>query len=427
MAGYSEATLRLVPAVMGGAGVWLSYLVARRVYGTPAGLLAASAVAISAPYWTYAMQGRYYSALACLVLAGLICVLRYAESPTRGRFAVALAVGLVGTLFHVYAALVLGLLAVAVALATRKTPRIRPTWPTIAMAIACVGTFAVLRGTVFANPWSGLSGLGMNFAHLQPYYLLQYSRFLWSEFGALYPLAFASPAIGWHLLRDRRDAVILLSLGYLGGLFAVSFLVMFYAERYLAFILPLLLVLSVGTLAAVIGRAFSERVARIGAYAVAAVLVAGSMRSLVPLPDTLSMDDPYSPEPDFRSAYAAIREDAQGRDGWCVVSAYPAMDSIYLGRSDGYAYIDETGLGISPETSHYVREGRSVFTGAPVLGSYSDIAALPCSDRYMLVDGLSAARLSQAGSDILPIVARDWRVVGEWRDPPYFTRVYADR
>ncbi len=300
---------RLPSLAFGLAGVWATWVLGRRVFGTVAGLVAAGLVAISPWHIFFSQFARYWS-LVYLLSAVLYHVLPHAvDTDRRGRYLAALALILIGTLSHpTFLFPLVGIIPVL--LLVRRSGELAWRWPSRRAWRLLWGPLAGLASAGLA-----LLAITRNLGALRN----GHSRGI-EETLRLVPamiqwtgvVVVAATVVGgtWLLAyrpRDRRWAAMAL----LGGaasltlLLAASFTTAVYSD-YGFPILPLVFV-TIGGAVQRLAEAVHGRGARSVPAAALAVLVAGT------LPSTLShLSDGSRHDP--RPAYARIAaEIARGR------------------------------------------------------------------------------------------------------------------
>ena len=207
--GHGEFALRSLSAVFGTVTVLLAFLVARRLGGERAGLLAAALVAVSPILVWYSQEARSYAMLACFCVAS-VWAWQHVRDTGSTRWLVAWGVVCtVAITTHYFASFVVAVEAVTLLRLPRALPR-----------AALGATLGVLAAVQLA-----LLPLAIHQAHAQAAgdYITATSlpgriiatpeRFLLGEHGA--------PT---HLTRDVCALVLLLSVGVVGWLllFGVS-------------------------------------------------------------------------------------------------------------------------------------------------------------------------------------------------------------
>jgi hypothetical protein len=93
------------------------------------------------------------------------------------------------------------------------------------------------------------------------------------------------------------------------------------------------------------------------------------------------------------------------------------MDKIYLGRSDGYIYIDETGTNMSAEKNFYIKNHKNIFTLAPLVLSLEDLGAvLSHSGNYILLDQMSKNRIEYANKTLYDGILKEYNLIFDKKD-----------
>ena len=146
IAPVTEVTLRIIPAVLGAAAVWVVYLVGRRLYSPGVGLLAAGALALAEVPVVQSQEARSYAPAMLFVLLVVWTLLRLAEQPgqllTLIAHAVAVAAAAYTHLFGLISCLGIGL---GVVILPRLRRRLGRSW---------FVAFGV--GLVAWLPWAGV-------------------------------------------------------------------------------------------------------------------------------------------------------------------------------------------------------------------------------------------------------------------------------
>jgi hypothetical protein len=386
--GYSDVISRLLPFTFGIAALALVYLVGREIFDRRVGAAAAALSALSYPYLIAITQARYYAVLIFLYLLGIWLIARFMRRRNWASFFPALAAALFGAFFHVYLYALIGLLVFAAlyVLGSRLLDRSLDLGPRALMPLifAATGIVIFALALAFINSGATPSSVANTLVYVRFDYSERYAGFFWSEFGIVFAGVFAAFAIWYRFMRPAVALMLLLS--FFGPYLAISKWVYMYAERYAYFLIPIAILLAAAFFFWLFDR--SERTWwRYGVSALAFLLVAATMHLWPAHSGTWTAGDGYAPEPDFRRAYEFIRS-RPDLATLPVVSSYPPMDELYLGRSDGYLYIDESGMGLSPEKNFYVRGGKNIFTLAPVLLQPADLG-----ESVILLDQLALARL----------------------------------
>ncbi|UCF19793.1 MAG: glycosyltransferase family 39 protein [Gemmatimonadota bacterium] len=329
--------LRLPPFVFGVLGVWLTWRLARRNFGVPAGLVAAFLASISA-WHLYASQFARYWTLVYALAALLYIALPWAvDRDRRTAYGLALLVIILGTLTHptfVFPAVgfILGVFLVSREGRLGWQPPSRRAWLFLWGPLAAVGVtgflFLFLRGSL-----SGLQGTRGLAAALR----LVPAMVQWATpvvvtvalIGLLYLLGRPGPDRRWGLL-----STLGLASG-LGLLLAAATSRSVYADYAIA-MLPLVYV-TVGGVVQRVGETLGTR--SYGFVLAAAVVLAADV-----LPGTAShLSD--GTRFDYRPAYAYLERTAGDNLvlGWPdVIQRYYAPDLNFKLLRRDIGELDET-------------------------------------------------------------------------------------
>jgi 4-amino-4-deoxy-L-arabinose transferase-like glycosyltransferase len=294
--------LRVLPFLCGVLGIWITWRLGRRAFGTAAGLLAATFVAVN-PWHLHASGfARYYAALYVLAAAAFLLLPRAYDGERPRDYIAALAVLVAGTLTH--PSFVVPMIGVVVALTVvDRDGRVAWRWPSARGWRLLWGPYAAFLVVAYlalrlAAPEGALQNWGGRGTaatlRLVPAMVQWMTPVMFAAAAAGAALALAHPADGWR----RHGAITLV-----GGLSTVGLLLLastrtdVYADYGMA-LLPLVFVAA--------GGLFQWVVAPLGARAVpwlaaaAIVLVAGVAPSTVShLRDGTRFD--------YRPAFAHIR------------------------------------------------------------------------------------------------------------------------
>ena len=389
--GYSAAAARIVTVVAGWLSIGMVYLIGRHIWGQRVGVIAGLLTLFSYPFVVAETQARYYSLLALLYLVGILLTLRLMERPSLTRGLVLLNFFFFAIIFHpyLYVLVALGLIALTFIIVRRRTSLDMRRLLGVA-GLVLVNTILFYALVQLAIPSSSTATISAVVSRVAFDYTGPYSLFLWSQMGVIFILGYL--AIVLLPLQKKPLDVFILIAGFFLPLIAISRYVFLYSPRYVYFLIPVLILVAVGSLSSALGRISDVRISRAILGGVAVLILATTHIAWHPSA-SLPIDDPSSPEPDFADAYASIvhRADLHGA---LVISPYPPMDEIYLGRSDGYLYIDETGMGIPPSQNYYVRDDKNIFTGTPLIHDLAEMERMTAGRHaYIIIDGLARMRL----------------------------------
>lgn len=366
--------LRLIPALFGTASIYVVFLLARYLWSRTVGLFAAFLLTFS--YWhiAWSRQLRPYSLLVLFIFMTMLFLALYERTGKKKYLVWALA--LIVCAVASKSAGILLLIPFIAYLFLKKLYKLA----SVATVILVIGVFLLRHMLV--------SALGMAVVNYSGYYV---GGYLWQYFGILFFLMIA----GWFMaikngkINWRIHAVA--GIFFLSAVVFFSFFVLINQRRYMFFITPLLFMYAAYALALL----SQSRKKYVFILVVLIAFDAFTTRSLLFLPKaTFALED-YTPQPNFKRAYAAIR--AHIEDGDAVVSAYPYMDKIYLGRSTYAIPISYTGRE-QDSTGQFEKEH---YSGTPMLyvqrNPFEKYIAKPFRKEpsvYILVDSMSKSRMS---------------------------------
>ena len=267
--GLGLGGLRLLSATFAVASLPLVAMLALRVAGRREALVAVALAAASWSFLFHSVYGRMYALFLFLSLASLIALLRALDRPTRGRWALWVAVVLLAVAAHPYGALVVAAQGVFVAVARRD--RLRAAIVPFGVVLV-VGTPFWLTDLVLADRFEvGVGGGGRRLGG--PHAVADYLWRVAGDFSAgWWPatlLALALTTLG--LIAVRRETRLLAVS--LVGVPAAAFLLARIGgsaspeSRHLIFLLPLFCVLVAA------GLVRTARHAPLAAVAVGALLI----------------------------------------------------------------------------------------------------------------------------------------------------------
>jgi mannosyltransferase len=327
--GDAEWVLRLPAALLGIALPPLSYLLAAKIGGRSAGLVAATILALSPFHVWYSLEARMYSLLALTATAYALAALRDLEQPDSKAAILQVVTGLALLLSHPFGAL--DWMAIGLPLLIISRDR----WRSIRLSIVQLALFLPF-GAALAFHAVEITRAGFWIPEATPGYVLaQLVELTSGLLPALSILAIAAFLPG--RTRPQSPALpLLLSLSVAPLLLAwvaswIATPVVF--DRYLIGSLPAIVIL------AAVG-ATRWPLPRMGMAALGLAVVAACWWSFVP----------YSPAPryDWRSATAYVGEHLRPGDCVIVNPAYDAWTWNYYRRGDDclltISDVDETTL-----------------------------------------------------------------------------------
>ena len=154
-----------------------------------------------------------------------------------------------------------------------------------------------------------------------------------------WPLIFIGAIIGM-ILAIQKEKQLRTSLLLISAYFIPYLIIIFSAStqhfRYLFFILPLLFIFSSYLLEQVADISKKRKLIVFPILILATILISMAItpRSFSFLPTAYYRLEPFTPQPDFKSAYESIKANGWSEDK-VIVSPFTQLDKVYLGRS-GY-------------------------------------------------------------------------------------------
>ena len=347
---FNPTLPRSIVALFGIASIAITFLIGKTVQGTSLAIVFASIIAFS--YWhiAWSRQIRGYEPAAFFLLLTIyfLALSTQTRKTIYTRFAVFSIV--LATLAKSFCILFFPSIILFFFLSSKDTTsRIRSLLPTI------------IAGSILSSFLFFLFLQGKSIDH--PVYLTSYIfGYLWLSFGILLPLTL----FGW--VQQLRKSSSWQPFHFALGLFFIVTLVFFsffsYAQegRYLFLTTPLLFLYAS---LAIISLGISLPLRRwVGILVVLGILITldqFTVKSFLLVPRNFFPLEYGTPQPPFRDAYAFLKDQIQPDD--TLVSSYPFMDILYLGRSTYSIPLSYTGR-IDEST---IQNKREYYSGTPDL------------------------------------------------------------
>ena len=141
--GYSEAAVRSMTVVLAGCSVPVMYLVGRRLFGRPAGLVAALLLAMAPFFVQYEQTARSYALVVLLVLLSSYFFVAELERPSRLTLAAYVLTSVLAVYAHYFAVFVLLVQALTL-IAVKRRGALTAPWLSAAVSIALLCVPAAL-------------------------------------------------------------------------------------------------------------------------------------------------------------------------------------------------------------------------------------------------------------------------------------------
>lgn len=386
--GENPFTLRIFSVVCGSLAIIFSFSVARALFGSAVGLLNAFFMAFS--YWhiAWSRQVRAYEFFALLLLVIIYLLIQYEKKEKSLYLISAIAVSFFTILVKSFAFLIFP--ALVFYLLEKKR------YWFVFVIISIFAIAGLFFGYLLAN------ALSLSIVFYLPFYLVGY---FWEYFGLFFSLFIIGGYIAFKNAGDKIKIHRFNIFLFISFVVFFSFFVYVNQKRYLLILTPLLYLYS-SYVIFYLASLFNKR-KTVLALAILVVAVSDIIffKSLSFVPKKEYYLEYYTPQPDFKEAYAAIRERIKEND--CIISAYPYMDQIYLGQSCYGLPISLTNWEVD-----YKREfNRECYSGSQYLYPYINGFNMPViekiealrsrGDLYFILDGMSLARIDDDMEDFI--------------------------
>lgn len=331
LVGISEIAVRFPSAVAGILALPTIYLLARRLAGAQAGLVAAGLLAISPYHIWYSQEAKMYAIVTLLALVSTLLMIEGLDSGDRRVWAGYVVVTTIMFYTHVAAVLVFAAQALFVLVTYQKWKTQRKTLAVVAAALTvpylpiAVWALKVVGGDV--PTWhaditivDAIRIIGVKFATFRSTADVEFRS------GWLYFLVAVGAAL-WLLGKPSRRTVglLLVSLTLVPGfgIWLVSLRNSVFSDRYIIAALPPYLILIA------IGIAYLARSNRgvVPAMVLATLLVAYTW---FPVSDVNRST--IAQKEDWRSAYARVAEQAEPDDVFLLHPGYMISTLAYYGQ-----------------------------------------------------------------------------------------------
>lgn len=322
--GQSEVALRSLSALAGAASVPLLFLIGRRLFSTPAGLLGAAVLAINPFHIWLSQETRNFALLAAFSLLTLYLLLRLLDRPSQ-RLWVGYALALLATLYlHVYGLLFTCALVAIVALYRPNRQWLRDgaiaTGVPLLLYAPWLATLFKHVGTTQWRPTLGLADLLNAMARS----LTMGEDYFW-EFGGDWWLLWVTLAIlaphVWRANGEERRNVLVVTVWFAVPLalsYLISFVTPIFWPRYHIIIVPALC-LAIGVTLAAASRLFGPT----GPLLLA--LLAWTAWPVLEVAYGTPMKE------DYRAATAYLRENVDTHDVVVLIANYVQYAFAYYG------------------------------------------------------------------------------------------------
>ncbi len=374
--GTSPFWLRLIPALFGTASIGVIFLLAKNLWNSKVGLFSAFLFTFS--YWqiAWSRQLRPYALLVFFILMALLFLIIY-EKKLEKKYLIAVLIFVVCAIASKSAGILL-LVPLIGYLFLKKLYRLG----LISIALLGLGIY-IFRDML-------ISALGMGMVNYGKYYL---NGYFWQFFGIFFFLTILGFLLAIIYEKNNWRVHVVIGIFFIAATLFFSFFVLVNQYRYLFFVTPFLFMYSSYAL----NFLFPTTKKYLFICIVLLTFDFFTVHSLLFTPQVIFALEEYTPQPNFKQAYQEIKTEIKDEDA--IISAYPYMDKIYLGRSTFAIPISYTGR-VQDSTGQL---GKEHYSGTPMLytqhSPLDKYIASPLrkqQNAYILVDSMSKSRMSQA-------------------------------
>ncbi len=310
--GESPFNYRIISVIFGTLAIYLAYLAGKNLHSAKFGLVFSFFMTFS--YWhiAWSRQARGYSLLVFFILAIILSLIYYEKQEKNKYLFLSFGLAILAALAKSHGAVIF--VPLAAYLFIKKKIFIG------SVLVAGLVIFELLYTHLMLNAFK------LNLVNYLSSYAVGY---FWKYFGIFLALFIAGSYLAVKGKKYRDLHLFILSF-FIIALATFSFFVYLNQKRYLFFITPLFYLYAAHFLFHL--KKYAEKIP-IFVFLLAVVIIDfASCQSLIFIPKEKFVLERYTPQPDFKSAYKYLKNNASQND--FIVSAYPYMDLIHLGKSD---------------------------------------------------------------------------------------------
>ncbi len=389
--GTNPWSIRIISVIFGTAGIYLLYLLAKKLFHKESiALLAAGFLTFAHWHLVWSRQGRSYAMLQFLYLATIYTLLLLLEKFSLKRLAAFMGLSLATILTHDSGIITLPFgLAI---LAWHYKAKLIEYWQKYKLrislyALPLLAIFAYLISTRVASFVEIYeSRLFFVADDYLKYLLINYSfLFLTSLFGL------------WLYYQQsvNKSFAYVLCLFYILALSLTISITDFTEFRYIFYLFPLMITLA--TYAVVESASFIKDNHSKWSLIIL-ILVLTNWHNLDFIPKPIYALDTLIPNPNFNQAYQRIKETIKPSD--LVISPYIPLDVAYLGRSDYWLMMSFSGKPIELASIKYFPYDS--YHKKPALKNLDELKQLMKNNHgYIIIDDLARGRLGYTFCDYI--------------------------
>lgn len=371
LAGENIQSFRLVAVFFGIASILVIYFLAKAYFNKNIALF--SAFLLSFSYWhiAWSRQIRSYSLFVFLFLLAQLFYLYYEKSQNKKW----LLLLLITLCFAILAKSNIGVIVTISFLIFIFYRKKRVPYYIYSLFAALIGSFIALNYNFLIKIFSPFH------QNYLKYYVVDY---LWQFYGLFFVLAAVGAYL--HLKNNHQQEKQLTKLNILIFISSITFFAFFSLinqRRYLFFISPLIFIYASYCI-----NFLTKEKTRLTFLFFTLILLINqiSFVSITFKPSAHYFLETYTPQPDFSAAYEHI---THSNENSIIISAYPFLDYIYLGKSDFALPISYSGLpndsALLFSTEYYTNSQR-LFTPSQILEIAGDSSVL------IILDDMSISR-----------------------------------
>lgn len=333
--GENPFNYRIISVIFGALAIYLAYFIGKNLHSEKFGLVFSFFLTFS--YWhiAWSRQARGYALLVFFILAVILSLIYYEQKKKNRYLFLSLGFAILAALAKSHGAVIF--IPLAVYLFIKKK--------------YFIGTALVFSLIVFELFYAHLmiNAFKLNFVNYFSSYAIGY---FWQYFGIFFVLFIAGIYFAVKEKKYKDLHLFILSF-FIIALSAFSFFVYLNQRRYLFFLTPLFYLYTAYFMFHL--KKHAEKFPVIVFLLAIVIIDIAFCKSLVFIPREKFILERYTPQPDFRAAYGYVKNNISSGD--LIVSAYPYMDLIYLGRSDYAIPFSYSGrkedIGASEEREYY--------------------------------------------------------------------------
>lgn len=393
---FHPAFPRGVVALFGTLSIVIAFFIGKSLHGRALALTFAFLFAFSSDHIAWSRQIRGYEVAVFFILLAILFLLRFARTQRDIFLFWSVLAGIMATFSKSFGVIILPVIIffAGISRSTKRSPY-----------ILTFGIGAILfLGFVFFSTFFG----SVDIDH--PIYFTHYIfGALWGSFGILLPLAIFG---FFKTLRDPKYQSVSLALAgfFLLTLVFFTFFVSVQEDRYLLLATPILLLFSGSMIVSLSETIPLKKWVRLPVILLLLVtLDATTTRAFLFVPQTFFTLERNTPQPPMRNAYDFLAKKITPEDS--LLSPYPFLDRLYLGRSTfslPLSYTGRSGDSNIVDGKEYYSGVRNLFVSGRASGERKLASLRRVGDVYILLDSLALRRIDPR---VLEIIQKDAEVV----------------